>query len=101
IYYCIFYRQFENMIRRTFTIVLFIIFNTGVVHAKTSKVLFVGNSLTYSNNMLETLKEMIGEQSLNIQIDNSTPGGFSLADHVNANNSLEFSLTKNHTARQQ
>ena len=45
-------------------------------------ILFVGNSLTYYNNMPQTLQKMVDESGLNITIDQSTKPGFTLGQHA-------------------
>ena len=69
------------------------VFNVAYLNAKSINILFIGNSLTYSNNMLQMLKEMINERKINMKIDNITPGGFSLANHIKTNGSIHFSMT--------
>jgi hypothetical protein len=46
-------------------------------------VLFIGNSLTYSNNMPEMLQKMMNETNPNIKIDHITFPGMSLDAHLN------------------
>lgn len=45
-------------------------------------VLFVGNSITFYNDMPQTLQKMIDEKGLPIKIDQRTAGGYSLYDHT-------------------
>jgi len=49
---------------------------------KEENILFVGNSLTYFNNMPQTLQKMLDEKKLNIHIDQVTHPGETLALHA-------------------
>lgn len=49
---------------------------------KTQHVLFIGNSLTYYNNMPEILQEMLQETDAHINIEQSTFPGMSLNAHL-------------------
>lgn len=51
------------------------------------KVLFVGNSLTYYNNMPQTFEQLADEQGYHVTIDQHTPGGTGFVHHV-ANSTL-------------
>lgn len=51
--------------------------------SKEVNVLFVGNSLTYYNDMPQKLQGMLDEQNSNIKIDQITYPGFSLSRHLN------------------
>ncbi len=46
------------------------------------KILFIGNSLTFFNEMPQTIQKMMDEQKINIKIDQSTYNGFDLTDHI-------------------
>jgi hypothetical protein len=62
--------------------------------AKTKRVLFIGNSLTYYNNMVDVLKEMIKEQGADIAIYNITPGGATLSNHIKSSSNIDLSGSK-------
>lgn len=49
---------------------------------KTLNVLFIGNSMTYWNGMPEMLKEMLASEDQEINIEQSTSPGLSLANHL-------------------
>lgn len=51
------------------------------------KVLFVGNSLTYYNDMPQTFEQLSDEQGYHVTVDQHTPGGTGFVHHV-ANNTL-------------
>tara|TARA_B110000240_G_scaffold194322_1_gene241745 strand:- start:689 stop:1555 length:867 start_codon:yes stop_codon:yes gene_type:complete len=61
---------------------LFIII-LGCQSTKEKKLLFIGNSLTYYNDMPKMLTEMFAESKVNIQIMTSTYPGYSLGSHLN------------------
>ncbi|MGJ8684373.1 MAG: T9SS type A sorting domain-containing protein [Nonlabens sp.] len=46
-------------------------------------VLFVGNSITYFNNLPQTFKAIAEEQGYSINLDQHTPGGTGFINHVN------------------
>jgi len=50
--------------------------------AQEKKVLFVGNSLTYYNDMPQTLQKMIDEKGIKIKIEQETPPGYNLVSHA-------------------
>ena len=63
-----------------------IVFSCGTKTKDDSKeinVLFIGNSLTYYNDMPQKLQEMLNENKTNIKIDQITYPGFSLNRHLN------------------
>jgi len=51
------------------------------------KVLFVGNSITYFNNLPQTFKQIADEQGYPVSLDQHTPGGTGFVHHV-VNNAL-------------
>lgn len=62
-----------------------ILLNCGFNNSKGSKeinVLFIGNSLTYYNDMPQMLQEMMNETNPNIKIDQITFPGMSLSAHL-------------------
>ncbi len=56
--------------------------NCGSKESKEINVLFIGNSLTYYNDMPQKLQEMMNETNPNIKIDQITFPGFSLSAHL-------------------
>jgi len=62
-----------------------ILLSCGFNSSKDTKeinVLFIGNSLTYYNDMPQKLQEMMNETNPNIKIDQITFPGFSLSNHL-------------------
>ncbi|WP_026838885.1 DUF4886 domain-containing protein [Gillisia sp. JM1] len=62
-----------------------ILLSCGFNNSKDTKeinVLFIGNSLTYYNDMPQKLQEMMNETNPNIKIDQITFPGFSLSAHL-------------------
>jgi hypothetical protein len=71
-------------------ILLFLIVLT--IHAAaqdTKRVLFLGNSYTYSNNMPQLIADMAASTGKNFIFDSNTPGGYYLAQHLTNTVSLE------------
>ena len=72
-------------------IILLVLFATQCIAAQTSdsplNVLFVGNSLTYFNNMPQQFEQIADEQGHHVTVDQHTPGGTGFVHHV-ANNTL-------------
>jgi len=58
-----------------------------VLRADTTHVLFVGNSITYFNNMPQTFQNISNSLGDTVVIDQHTPGGTGFVNHV-TNNSL-------------
>jgi hypothetical protein len=55
-------------------------FETGT---RSTRILFVGNSLTYSNNLPALVAELAAMDDVNVTYKMIAPGGFSLEDHWN------------------
>lgn len=66
-------------------IVLILISTSG--NSQTKDILFVGNSITYYNNMPQTLQAMLDSAGENINVYQSTFPGAQLLDHVRRNQS--------------
>lgn len=49
-------------------------------------ILFVGNSITYYNNLPQTFEQIANEQGNHVTIDQHTPGGTGFIHHVDNNN---------------
>lgn len=69
-------------------ITLILIVNIHSLNAQDStsqkevNVLFIGEKMTYNNNMLPTLQKMLDESDLNIKIDSSVYINFTLPNHI-------------------
>jgi len=66
----------------TYMFISFSLCNAGEIIKKQKKVLFLGNSVIFYNNMPLTLQKMIDEQNLNIKIDQLTFPGWLLVNHA-------------------
>jgi len=58
-------------------------FAQEVISEDPTKVLFVGNSLTYFYDMPKTLQEMFYEADMHIEVEQSTYPGMQLPGHLN------------------
>lgn len=67
--------------KRTKIIILLLLCATAV-QARTRKVLFIGNSYVYTNNLPEVLKELAKATGDTLIYDASVPGGQTFAQHV-------------------
>ena len=54
-----------------------------------TKILFVGNSYIYTNNLPEVFRQLACDGNHLVEIDSSTSGGWTLADHVSSSKTLE------------
>lgn len=59
-----------------------IIVSHAFVSAQTKKVLFLGNSYTFANNLPEKVSLLASSFGDSVYFDSSTPGGYKLMDHV-------------------
>jgi hypothetical protein len=64
-----------------FASVLCLLFATGSLRATTRKVLFIGNSYTYTNSMPSMLQSFAAAGGDTLVFDQSDPGGYTLQDH--------------------
>ncbi len=71
-----------SMIRLLFSTALVLLSFSGHAKKEPKTILFIGNSLTYFNDMPQTLQKMFEEQNDNYVVDQRTPPGESLAGHV-------------------
>ena len=75
------------------TIFYFTLFFFGIVYSQTEEnplnVLFVGNSITYFNNLPQTFEQIANEQGNYVTIDQHTPGGTGFIHHVENNTLYE------------
>lgn len=68
--------------KTTHTILLSILlFVTVISDARTRKVLFIGNSYTYTNNIPDMLKQLAAANGDTLIYDQNTPGGYTLEQH--------------------
>ena len=76
---------------------IFIVFNSIFVLAQNNpkKILFIGNSITYFNDMPNLFKEISNSKGKNVIVDSHTPGGTGFVDHVD--NPTVYGLFKNNT----
>ncbi|MGH1384816.1 T9SS type A sorting domain-containing protein [Kordia sp.] len=74
---------------KRFLLLLNLIICTNTFFAQTTDdpldILFVGNSLTYFNNMPQTFEQIADEQGYQVTVDQHTPGGTGFVHHVNNN----------------
>jgi Secretion system C-terminal sorting domain/PKD domain len=74
-----------NMITKY--ILVFLIFSSTIVFSQTpKKVLFIGNSITYFNDMPILFESIANERGKNIDVEVYAPGGTGFANHVVDNN---------------
>jgi hypothetical protein len=73
---------------------LFILFfvwsSLAVVGQSSSKILFIGNSYIYANNLPSILENLANAVNDTIVYSTSTPGGAQLVQHVSNNNTLQL-----------
>lgn len=69
------------------------------LNVNTTKILFIGNSYTYFNDMPNIIKRLAESAGKEVVIGSFTKGGYSLSDHINSNdehsNRLKQLLTYN------
>jgi len=53
------------------------------------RILFIGNSLTFSNNLPDMFAEVAQSGGHEIEVDQLAPGGWTLADHAQSSKTLE------------
>lgn len=70
----------------TFCFLLFLSFNANALGDST-KVLFIGNSITYFNSMPQLFRDISASKGRKIIFDSHTPGGSGIVDHY-VNNAL-------------
>ncbi len=61
---------------------LCIFFSLGISNAETKKVLFIGNSYTYVNNLPQMLADVATAMGDTVIFDSNTPGGYTLQGHT-------------------
>jgi len=70
------------MFIRNIILTLLYLFQYNILSGQSKNVLFVGNSLTYSNEMLNTLQIMFDETKVSILVYRSCHPGMPLSDHL-------------------
>ncbi|MDF1673613.1 MAG: DUF4886 domain-containing protein [Vicingaceae bacterium] len=70
------------------TIIIVALLSLISVNAQIKKVLFIGNSYTYANDLPQLLKDLALSKSDTVYTDQSTPGGHYFAAHVNNTTTL-------------
>lgn len=68
--------------KKYFLLIYFTITAT-IIAQNPLKILFIGNSLTYSNDLPGMLVELASAKGRTLEVDSWTPGGVSLRDHAN------------------
>lgn len=71
--------------RKQFLIGLFIssfLFCSTLIFCQEKKVLFLGNSYTFVNNLPEMVSNLASSMGDSVFFDNYTPGGYTLSDHA-------------------
>jgi hypothetical protein len=69
-------------------VVLFILCSVHLVGQNTKRVLFLGNSYTYTHNLPQLLADMAASTGNTLNFDNNTPGGYYLGQHLTNATSL-------------
>ncbi len=75
-------------LKTTLLLLLSVLFTVSL-SAQTYKVLFVGNSYTYVNNLPTTLNDLANSIGDTIIFDSSTPGGYTLEGHSTNTTTIE------------
>lgn len=65
---------------------------TDTVHAKKARVLFIGNSYTYVNNLPQILADMATSAGDTLVYDMSAPGGASFFNHADPNQEQNYGI---------
>ncbi|MBS1688716.1 MAG: hypothetical protein JSS96_08325, partial [Bacteroidetes bacterium] len=63
-------------------------------YATTRKVLFIGNSYTYTNNMPSMLQSLAAEMGDTLVFNQSTPGGYTLEEHCSYSPTISLILSQ-------
>lgn len=67
---------------------LFVLFAVSLFGQNTKRVLFLGNSYTYVNNLPQMLSDMAASTGKTLIFDSNTPGGYYLGQHLTNPQSL-------------
>ncbi|MEZ5083925.1 MAG: T9SS type A sorting domain-containing protein [Bacteroidales bacterium] len=78
-----------NTIKLKITLFSFLTFLSLVIYSQTKKVLFLGNSYTYVNDLPQLTANLAISAGDTLLFDSHTPGGYSLEDHSTNSISLE------------
>lgn len=76
--------------RKYYLLLLFCILTGFVVNARTVRVLFLGNSYTYVNNLPDLISKMALAGGDTLIFESSTPGGHTLKGHTTNSTSLNL-----------
>ncbi len=68
--------------RLFFTILTILYFSTSFGQQKTKRILFLGNSYTYYNDLPKMLADVASSMGDSIIFDSNTPGGYTLKEHT-------------------
>lgn len=81
--YCSLYRRFiKNIIVRIYLLILFVLLSTAQSFAgRKLRVLFLGNSYTYYNNMPKLVADMAASTGDTLVWEMEAPGGYTLSGH--------------------
>ncbi len=63
------------------TLILILLFSTSVIAQDSLKVLFLGNSYTYVNDLPQLIKDLANSAGKTVFTDQNTPGGYRLDQH--------------------
>lgn len=75
---------------------ILVIKNTYFIHKhKTISVLFIGNSLTFVNDLPKTLSDIAASLGDTVDYDSSTVGGYTLMQHTQTPNTVNKILSRN------
>ncbi len=78
--------------KSTISIILFLLLNIQFVftQADTTKVLFLGNSFTFANDLPEIFKQLAMKGGKKVYVESNTPGGYTLSGHSQNQASLQL-----------
>ena len=74
---------------RILSVLVLIFLVNAEYYAQETKVLFIGNSYTYVNDLPQTLKNLSLSMGKTVITDQSTPGGYRLMDHASNTTTIE------------
>lgn len=79
------------------TIFIIALATTFLLHsqADTMKVLFLGNSFTFANDLPETFRQLSVKAGKKVQVESNTPGGYTLSGHSQNQTSIQMIYSTN------
>lgn len=83
-----------NTIKNTLTLILFSL--SILISAQADQVLFIGNSMTYFNDMPILFKDLAASKGKNVEVTSYTLGGTGFVNHVNDNALYQTIRSKNY-----